>query len=284
MASNTTEGGTPTGGSRLRFLGAAGTVAGSKHLVETDGRRILLDCGLFQGLKALGLRNWQPLPIEAASIDTVVLSHAHLVHSGYLPRLVRDGFRGAIYCTSADLLPVLLADSAHLQEEQAAHANRHGYSKHRPALPPPPPPPLRSHPPPRLDDARAHAPPRGKRVHWWRPLGHPSVGLCGKMRRRKRGGNHAFAIPSSLREEHDELHAELVTATKPAARRASRRIFGITGRTFDDRVDGHLGWAASPRRVARPRSGSACPSLPPRARATFGGRSAAGSGSRHREG
>lgn len=123
--------------SSLRFLGAAGTVTGSKHLVQCNGSRVLLDCGLFQGLKALRLRNWEPPPLDPLALDAVILSHAHLDHAGYLPLLVKRGFRGPIYCTSgtADLLSILLADSAHLMEEEAAHANRHGYSKHHPALP-----------------------------------------------------------------------------------------------------------------------------------------------------
>ncbi len=121
----------------LRFVGAAGTVTGSKYLVEADGHRLLLDCGLFQGLKELRLRNWAAPPFDPKAIDGVVLSHAHIDHSGYLPRLVRDGFRGAVHCTAgtADLLRVLLLDSAHLQEEEARFANRHGFSKHHPALP-----------------------------------------------------------------------------------------------------------------------------------------------------
>jgi metallo-beta-lactamase family protein len=121
----------------LQFLGAAGTVTGSKHLVRALGRRVLLDSGLFQGLKELRLRNWQRLPVDAKTIDAVLVSHAHIDHSGYLPLLVRHGFRGAILCTpaTADLLPILLRDAARLQEEEAAHANRHGYSKHTPALP-----------------------------------------------------------------------------------------------------------------------------------------------------
>ncbi len=121
----------------LRFHGAAGTVTGSKYLVEHEGRRILLDCGLFQGLKELRLRNWAPPPFDPETVDAVILSHAHLDHAGYLPLLVRYGFRGPVYCTAgtADLLPILLADSAHLMQEEAAHANRHQYSKHRPALP-----------------------------------------------------------------------------------------------------------------------------------------------------
>jgi len=122
----------------LTFLGAAGgTVTGSKHLVESGAGRLLLDCGLFQGDKALRLRNWAPPPVDPRTLDAVVLSHAHIDHSGYLPRLVRDGFRGPVYCTSgtADLLKILLPDAAHLQEEEAAFANRHRTSRHDPALP-----------------------------------------------------------------------------------------------------------------------------------------------------
>jgi metallo-beta-lactamase family protein len=123
--------------SSLTFLGAAGTVTGSKHLLEVGGRRILVDCGLFQGLKVLRLRNWDPLPIEAARLDAVVLTHAHLDHCGYLPRLVAAGYRGRIFCTPAtkDLCSLILPDSARLQEEDARTANREGYSKHHPALP-----------------------------------------------------------------------------------------------------------------------------------------------------
>jgi metallo-beta-lactamase family protein len=126
----------PTGPT-LQFLGAAGTVTGSMHLLETGGRRILLDAGLFQGLKPLRLRNWAGRLAEPRRVDAVVLSHAHLDHSGYLPLLVRQGFRGPIHCTpaTADLLGVMLRDSAHLLEEEAERANRYGYSKHRPALP-----------------------------------------------------------------------------------------------------------------------------------------------------
>jgi metallo-beta-lactamase family protein len=121
----------------LQFLGATGTVTGSKFALEVEGTRLLIDCGLFQGLKELRLRNWQPLPIEAASISQVLLTHAHIDHSGYLPRLVRDGFRGSVYATSgtADLLKIMLPDSAKLQEEDAEYINRKGYSKHKPALP-----------------------------------------------------------------------------------------------------------------------------------------------------
>jgi len=121
----------------LTFLGAAGTVTGSKHLIDLGGHRILVDCGLFQGLKELRERNWAPFPVEASTIDAVVLTHAHLDHCGYLPRLVAQGFRGRIFCTPAtrELCTIVLPDSAHLQEEEARHANKHGYSKHQPSLP-----------------------------------------------------------------------------------------------------------------------------------------------------
>lgn len=122
---------------KLTFLGATGTVTGSRYLVEHGRHRVLVDCGLFQGLKQLRLRNWAPLPVEASSIDAVVLTHAHIDHSGYLPRLAEQGFRGTIHATGAttELCRLLLPDSGHLQEEEAAYANRHGTSKHQPALP-----------------------------------------------------------------------------------------------------------------------------------------------------
>ena len=122
---------------QLRFLGGTGTVTGSKYLVEHEGRRLLVDCGLFQGLKQLRLRNWSALPIPAASIDAVVLTHAHIDHSGFVPRLVELGFRGRVYATpaSVELCRLLLPDAGHLQEEEARYANRHGFSKHAPALP-----------------------------------------------------------------------------------------------------------------------------------------------------
>lgn len=121
----------------LTFLGATGTVTGSKYLLETDGARVLVDCGLFQGKRPLRQRNWQPLPLDAASLDAVVLTHAHLDHSGYLPVLRKCGFAGPVYCTSgtAALVRILLPDSGYLQEEDARYANRKGFSKHRPALP-----------------------------------------------------------------------------------------------------------------------------------------------------
>lgn len=121
----------------LHLLGAAGTVTGSRFLLDTGRSRVLVDCGLFQGRKDLRLRNWAPFPVDPASIDAVVLTHAHLDHIGYLPALARDGFRGPVWCTqsTATLARILLADSAHLQEEEAAYANRKGFSKHRPALP-----------------------------------------------------------------------------------------------------------------------------------------------------
>lgn len=122
---------------KLTFLGATGTVTGSKYLIENAGRKMLVDCGLFQGLKDLRLMNWEKFPLVASSIDTILLTHAHLDHSGYIPKLVKDGFRGNIYCSSAtfDLCKILLPDSGRIQEEDAEQANRHGYSRHHPALP-----------------------------------------------------------------------------------------------------------------------------------------------------
>jgi metallo-beta-lactamase family protein len=122
---------------RMSFLGATGTVTGSKYLVETAGGRVMIDCGLFQGFKQLRLRNWAHLPIEPGAVDAVVLTHAHLDHSGYLPRLWAQGFRGKVYCTEGtrELCRILLPDSARLQEEDAKFANQRGFSKHSPALP-----------------------------------------------------------------------------------------------------------------------------------------------------
>jgi metallo-beta-lactamase family protein len=122
---------------RLHFLGAADTVTGSKHLVEAGGARVLLDCGLFQGYKTLRERNWAPLAVAPASIDAVVLSHAHLDHCGWLPALVKQGYKGPVHASPAtrDLAEVLLLDSAHLQEEDARRANRGGWTRHQPARP-----------------------------------------------------------------------------------------------------------------------------------------------------
>jgi metallo-beta-lactamase family protein len=121
----------------LRFLGGTGTVTGSKYLIESGGKRVLIDCGLFQGYKTLRERNREPFPVPPDTIDAVLLTHAHLDHSGYVPALVRDGFRGPIITTSgtAELCSILLPDSAHLLEEEAAHAARKGYSKHNPPKP-----------------------------------------------------------------------------------------------------------------------------------------------------
>jgi metallo-beta-lactamase family protein len=122
---------------QLQFLGAVGTVTGSRYLLDTGAKKILVDCGLFQGYKPLRLRNWARFPVAPAEIDAVVLTHAHLDHSGYLPLLVRNGFRGRIFCTHATrhLCKILLRDSGHLQEKDAEYANRRGFSKHKPALP-----------------------------------------------------------------------------------------------------------------------------------------------------
>lgn len=122
---------------KLHFLGAAGTVTGSKYLIENSGGRVLLDCGLFQGYKPLRERNWADPPFDPRTVDAVVLTHAHLDHSGYLPLLVKRGFAGPIHCSeaTAELCRILLLDAAHLQQEDAERANRKRYSKHRPALP-----------------------------------------------------------------------------------------------------------------------------------------------------
>ena len=151
---------------KIQFLGATDTVTGSKYLVRHGEASVLVDCGLFQGYKPLRLRNWSPLPVATAEIDAVILTHAHIDHSGYLPLLARQGFKGKVYCTpgTADLCSILLPDAGHLQEEEAEYANRHGFSRHAPALP------LYT----REDAVRClkllHPVPEGK--HW-----HPAPGL-----------------------------------------------------------------------------------------------------------
>jgi metallo-beta-lactamase family protein len=121
----------------LSFWGGVGTVTGSKYLLESEGQRVLVDCGLFQGLKELRERNWQDPPFAPTEIDAVLITHAHIDHTGYLPRLVAQGFAGPIYCSrgTADLLKILLPDAARLQEEDAAYRNRHNLTSHQPALP-----------------------------------------------------------------------------------------------------------------------------------------------------
>ena len=122
---------------KITFLGGVGTVTGSKYVIDANRTRLLVDCGLFQGFKQLRLRNWAPLPVDPKSIGAVILTHAHLDHSGYLPLLIKNGFTGPVISTNAtrDLCAILLPDSGHLQEKDAEFANRHGFSKHRPALP-----------------------------------------------------------------------------------------------------------------------------------------------------
>ena len=122
---------------KITFAGAAGTVTGSRYLLQHDSQHLLIDCGLFQGFKPLRLRNWAPFPMPASGIDAVILTHAHLDHSGYLPVLARDGYAGQVFASKAtrELCGILLPDSGHLQEEEARYANGHGSSKHHPALP-----------------------------------------------------------------------------------------------------------------------------------------------------
>jgi len=122
---------------QIRFLGATGTVTGSRFFVDTGKNSFLVDCGLFQGPKQLRLRNWDPFPVPPSEIDKVLLTHAHIDHTGYLPRLCRDGFKGQVHCTHAtgELCDILLRDTAHLQKEDADWANKKGFTKHRPAKP-----------------------------------------------------------------------------------------------------------------------------------------------------
>jgi metallo-beta-lactamase family protein len=121
----------------LTFLGGTGTVTGSKYLLRSGAATILVDCGLFQGLKALRLRNWAPPPVAPKEVDALVLTHAHLDHSGYLPRFIKQGFQGPVHSSpgTRDLCGILLPDSGHLQEEEARYANKRSFSKHKPALP-----------------------------------------------------------------------------------------------------------------------------------------------------
>ena len=121
----------------LSFLGAAQTVTGSKYLLLTEASALLVDAGLFQGIKALRERNWNDAGVNASTLGALLLTHAHIDHSGYLPRLVKAGFRGRVWCTqgTADLLKILLPDAGFLQEEEARHANKFGYARHHPALP-----------------------------------------------------------------------------------------------------------------------------------------------------
>lgn len=122
---------------QLTFMGATKTVTGSKYLLSVGKRKVLIDCGLYQGYKELRLRNWNKLPVDASDIEAVILTHAHIDHSGYLPLLIKNGFKGRVYCTygTRDLCAILLPDSGYLAEEDAYRANKYGYSKHKPALP-----------------------------------------------------------------------------------------------------------------------------------------------------
>jgi len=166
---------------KLSFLGAASTVTGSKYLIDHEGQRILVDCGLFQGYKNLRLLNWQPFHFDPASLDAVVLTHAHLDHSGALPLLIRNGFRGPVYATPAtiDLCGLLLPDSGHIQEEDASYANRRHSSRHDPALP------LYTE-----EDAR-HA------LTFFRPLPFDTLLDLGKMKLRLRQAGHILGAASA---------------------------------------------------------------------------------------
>ena len=122
---------------QLTFYGATGTVTGSRFVLEDSGKKLLIDCGLFQGIKSNRQKNWDPFPIPPSEIDSILLTHAHLDHSGYIPRFCNQGFQGKIHCTHAtyDLCKIMLPDSGHVQEEDAHWANKKGFSKHKPALP-----------------------------------------------------------------------------------------------------------------------------------------------------
>ena len=124
-------------GTTLQFLGATRTVTGSKHVLNHRGKVVMMDCGMFQGLKDLRLKNWEPFPLPPGYVDDIVLTHAHMDHAGFLPRLARQGFGGRVFCTpsTSELCAIMLPDSAHIQEEDARYANKEGFSKHSPAMP-----------------------------------------------------------------------------------------------------------------------------------------------------
>ncbi len=175
---------------KLTFLGAAGTVTGSKYLIEAGGLRILVDCGLFQGYKNLRLLNWQPMPFSTKEIDAVVLTHAHIDHSGALPLLVKQGYRGPVYATraTAELCGLLLPDSGHLQEADADFANRHKSSKHHPALP------LYTE-----EDAR-------RALKLFKPLEFDELLTLGPLQLRLRGAGHILGASSvELRQGNRSL-------------------------------------------------------------------------------
>lgn len=122
---------------KVSFFGGVGTVTGSKYLLESNGKKVLVDCGMFQGLVELRQKNWDPQPFDATELDAIIITHAHIDHTGFLPRLVKLGFRGNVYTSKAtrDLLKILLPDAGRLQQEEADYRNRHDLTHHDPALP-----------------------------------------------------------------------------------------------------------------------------------------------------